>query len=874
MKKISYLIISFLLFPLVIYAEGTGKLVVELQDALYVNGQNSSDSVYFLDNNKLYQYNILLEQNNLIHTFSNEVVSSYIKNNVIYIETNDYDNPTFIGYNLVNFEEVYHHSFPISKKTERNFLIDNEENIYLTDNNNIYIYNKKDVLIDSLENISYRNSAVSNLSLKGLNPKENILFVGLGYYSGGGYFALNNHQFLQDEFAYYNSSYDLQEYSFLNDSLAINSYGEIVSFNTDDLNNIKKTEYTHTNHLNRNYPNYFINDNDTIIINDNIEQKIYEYDKTTYRKLYRWENIPNITKLVKLVKNDEKISILYYQGIELYVTSIKITDKIGPKRTTITNHKTLSYTKEDVQKAYLDTYNRESPSDGYYEEKPNFNSSSYYEGTLKEEVQNNVLKEFNYFRYLAGLNQVSLATYGMNKCQKGAFVLSVNKELTHYPSRKPTGMSDEFFNDAKVALASGNAIQGYTPYGMLLAWMNDNKNASGKNVGHRLYMIDKYTIGISFGYVDGYGSLNIANNTTKNDNNDEFYPWPPAGYMPIESILGSKDVMWSILINNSSFSSETYITFDYNNETFTLTHDKISYSAVYDAMYFYLPDDLFAKLNNGSNSYKKDSTVTVYVHNLKEENEDMDYIDIKYNTNFFQAKINYLKDLDVLVSLDSKTFDPESKALEVGKKYQLNYTYDSNVTIGNIDVSVKDDSVISYNALTKELTPLKGGSTELIIKESLSGFTKNVKISVIVPSTNVKLNKESLYLSVGKTETLIASLLPEGTTDQPNFTWTSTNTNVAEVQDGVVKAKSKGATDITVKTDKGYTAICKVTVGDFLKGDLNENGKIEVIDAVEALYYALGKRELTSHKIEIGDFNNDQKITAIDAVDILRLYMK
>ena len=130
MKKISYLIISFLLFPLVIYAEDTGKLIPELQDALYVNGQNSSDSVYFLDNNKLYQYNILLEQNNLIHTFSNEVVSSYIKNNVIYIETNDYDNPTFIGYNLVNFEEVYHHSFPISKKTERNFSVKRNLSVY------------------------------------------------------------------------------------------------------------------------------------------------------------------------------------------------------------------------------------------------------------------------------------------------------------------------------------------------------------------------------------------------------------------------------------------------------------------------------------------------------------------------------------------------------------------------------------------------------------------------------------------------------------------------------------------------------------------------------------------------------------------------
>ncbi len=144
---------------------------------------------------------------------------------------------------------------------------------------------------------------------------------------------------------------------------------------------------------------------------------------------------------------------------------------------------------------------------------------------------------------------------------------------------------------------------------------------------------------------------------------------------------------------------------------------------------------------------------------------------------------------------------------------------------------------------------------------------------------SVTLNKNNITLNIGGNDTLIATINPTDTTDSPKLTWKSDNVNVARVDGkGEITGIGNGTCTITVTTSNGKSAEATVKVGTgitpYLKGDLNENGKIEVIDAVEALYYALGKRELTNHKIEIGDFNNDQRITAIDAVDILRLYMK
>ena len=81
-----------------------------------------------------------------------------------------------------------------------------------------------------------------------------------------------------------------------------------------------------------------------------------------------------------------------------------------------------------------------------------------------------------------------------------------------------------------------------------------------------------------------------------------------------------------------------------------------------------------------------------------------------------------------------------------------------------------------------------------------------------VPVTGVKLNKNNLTLTIGATETLIATVLPDDATNQA-ISWASSNTTIASVENGVVTAKVAGSATITVTTKEGnYTATCVVIV--------------------------------------------------------------
>ena len=75
-------------------------------------------------------------------------------------------------------------------------------------------------------------------------------------------------------------------------------------------------------------------------------------------------------------------------------------------------------------------------------------------------------------------------------------------------------------------------------------------------------------------------------------------------------------------------------------------------------------------------------------------------------------------------------------------------------------------------------------------------------------SEGISLNCESLTLYVGKTVTLVATV-----SENQTVTWSSSDTSVATVKDGVVKTLKVGTTTITAKTsDNKYSATCVLTV--------------------------------------------------------------
>jgi uncharacterized protein YjdB len=117
------------------------------------------------------------------------------------------------------------------------------------------------------------------------------------------------------------------------------------------------------------------------------------------------------------------------------------------------------------------------------------------------------------------------------------------------------------------------------------------------------------------------------------------------------------------------------------------------------------------------------------------------------------------------------------------------------------------------------VTALKPGNAKITVTTA-DGKKKavcTVTVKPIVKVTSVKLNKTKTSLIVGRKETLAASVLPSNATNK-SITWTSSNTSVATVKNGIVTAVKPGNAKIIVTTTDGKKqAVCTVTVNPVVK---------------------------------------------------------
>ena len=96
----------------------------------------------------------------------------------------------------------------------------------------------------------------------------------------------------------------------------------------------------------------------------------------------------------------------------------------------------------------------------------------------------------------------------------------------------------------------------------------------------------------------------------------------------------------------------------------------------------------------------------------------------------------------------------------------------------------------------------------------IKGFTTTAEKPAIVNVEKIELNKTNDKVEVGKNIALVANITPENATNK-NIIWTSSNVNVAKVENGVVAGLKAGNAIITATTEDGNkTAICSITVED------------------------------------------------------------
>ena len=90
--------------------------------------------------------------------------------------------------------------------------------------------------------------------------------------------------------------------------------------------------------------------------------------------------------------------------------------------------------------------------------------------------------------------------------------------------------------------------------------------------------------------------------------------------------------------------------------------------------------------------------------------------------------------------------------------------------------------------------------------------------------TSISLNKNTLSLDIGGSETLTATVSPSSLSDKL-VTWSSSNADVVSVNNGVIQAVSNGTATITATSnyDSTKSATCSVTINDHVTLDYNNS---------------------------------------------------
>lgn len=142
----------------------------------------------------------------------------------------------------------------------------------------------------------------------------------------------------------------------------------------------------------------------------------------------------------------------------------------------------------------------------------------------------------------------------------------------------------------------------------------------------------------------------------------------------------------------------------------------------------------------------------------------------------------------------------------------------------NRNVSSVDASALSYKDKTT-IHGVKGTYAETFASDN--GFKFE---ALNAPVTGITLSKEKIEIAKDKSIRLTASLTPVDTSDE--LTWTSSNEEVATVEDGVVKAVGLGEAEIVA-----------------MAGSVTKSCPVKVYQGVNNITL-----DVTSHTMAIGDF--------------------
>lgn len=211
--------------------------------------------------------------------------------------------------------------------------------------------------------------------------------------------------------------------------------------------------------------------------------------------------------------------------------------------------------------------------------------------------------------------------------------------------------------------------------------------------------------------------------------------------------------------------------------------------------------------------------------------------------------------------------------------------YPKNSTFTKVIWSSSDHKVITVDE-TGKLMPVSVGEADITVT-TINGCSATCHATVKDrPITEILLNKSSISCERDESFQLsVEKWMPENTTDEKIVTWSSTNSEVAQVSEsGYVTAKKSGEADIKGETKTGISAICHITVGNSKElakameekiSELPEPSdmKEEHIKIVYALRDEYDSLKETS-KTYISDKEKEKLKSCVERADVLSVVLK
>jgi uncharacterized protein YjdB len=171
---------------------------------------------------------------------------------------------------------------------------------------------------------------------------------------------------------------------------------------------------------------------------------------------------------------------------------------------------------------------------------------------------------------------------------------------------------------------------------------------------------------------------------------------------------------------------------------------------------------------------------------------------------------------DTNITITEVRLNKSTETLTEGDKTTLTATVlpENTTDSKNVSWSSSNSEVATVDA--NGTVTAKRAGTAIITATSTNGKTAGCTVTVSkkeIPIIEISLDKSSATLTEGETTTIVATVLPENTTDSKSVSWSSSNSEVATVDaNGTVTAKRAGTAVITATSTNGKSAGCTVTV--------------------------------------------------------------